>query len=33
VEGALANIGKIEPEPEKVRKPKKAVEAAESEAE
>jgi heterodisulfide reductase subunit B2 len=32
VEGALANIGKIEPEPEKVKKPKKAVEA-ESEVE
>jgi heterodisulfide reductase subunit B len=32
VEGALANIGKIEPEPEKVRKTKKAVEA-ESEVE
>ncbi|MCX6276928.1 MAG: CoB--CoM heterodisulfide reductase iron-sulfur subunit B family protein [Bacteroidetes bacterium] len=32
VEGALANIGKIEPEPEKIKKPKKAVEA-ESEVE
>jgi heterodisulfide reductase subunit B len=32
VEGALANIGKIEPESEKVKKPRKAVEA-ESEAE
>ncbi len=32
VQGALANIGKIEPEPEKVKKPRKAVEA-ESEAE
>ncbi|MCK9422779.1 MAG: CoB--CoM heterodisulfide reductase iron-sulfur subunit B family protein [Bacteroidales bacterium] len=32
VEGALANIGKIEPEPEKVKKPRKAVEA-ESEVE
>ena len=32
VDGALAQIGKIEPEPEKVKKPKKAVEA-ESEAE
>ena len=32
VEGALAQIGNIEPEPEKVKKPKKAVEA-ESEAE
>lgn len=32
VEGALAQIGKIEPEPEKVKKPRKAVEA-ESEAE
>lgn len=32
VEGALAKIGKIEPEPEKVKKPRKAVEA-ESEAE
>ena len=32
VDGALANIGKIEPEPEKVKKPRKAVEA-ESEVE
>jgi len=32
VEGALANIGNIDPTPEKVKKPKKAVEA-ESEAE
>jgi heterodisulfide reductase subunit B len=27
VQEALSNIGKIEPEPEKVKKPKKAVEA------
>jgi len=27
VEGALAQIGKIDPEPEKVKKPVKAVEA------
>jgi heterodisulfide reductase subunit B len=32
VEGALANIGKVEPETEKIKKPKKAVEA-ESEVE
>jgi len=32
VEGALAQIGKIEPEPEKIKKPRKAVEA-ESEVE